>query len=1659
MSRPMFDSEYLYGLHDPGGEQLMLDAGAPGWVVISEEIKADPNDRGGGNYTHLSGRGLGVIVRLNYGYYETSTLPHSARYEDFARRCANFVRSSAGCRIWIIGNETNMRDEQPKAPAEQITPGLYVRCYRLCRRAIKEVDPGAQVLVGAVAPWNAETGDWIKYFEEVLKLLSGECDGFTLHTYGRSSDPATITSAETMDPPYNRYSKQFATYKDFLRVVPRSMRSLPCYITETNYGTDFPKDSDRWEDRNTGWVRRAYEEINDWDQQPGNQVIRALVLYRWASHDRFAIERKTGPQEDFKQALKAGFKWPQRVVVDDPFAALRQRLADLEAQVAKLLADLQKALGAGVAGAGPLIARIADLDKRAGDVAAAAAEADALTRGVNSLEALLALPPGAVPQPDLQDLRGSLAQSAPYPTRSLDAIRRVIVHHTAIPDGNLSPQAIAQGQVKRQSRPGITYHFLINADGAIYWTQPLEAVVEQTLKAEVNADSVGVALGGSFMTATPTEAQLISAGHLVAWLLATCQLSPDAVAGRLEIEKVGSPGNQWNTGARYRERLLADVQTWLSKQPPQPDDAELAVLRQRVDELTAQVGQLQGIAGQLQQETQTLRAALVQKEQDMAGLGDALAQRETALADLRDAAARKDLQIAGLVEQVQRLQGGAPTPGVVKPEIRDPGPLKQHDSKRYATRPLSDIKRIIVHHTVTSGMVTPQRVAEAQVGQGRPGITYHFLLNSDGTIYATQPLEVLTQQTTQPAANAEGVAVALAGNFTTAAPPAEQLNAAARLIAWLLVTHNLGNEAVVGRSELEKVGSPGNQWLSGVAFKNTLLAAVAAERAKAPSDGGSGGNDALVAQLRDQISGLTQERDSLQRALAQAQAEVERLRSAGGQAADLQAQVQSLQQQIADREATMAQLRNSIAALQAEIDRLRANQPGVPQPLLVDMVGKLQTHPTLPPYTERTRPITLIAVHHTDTPTTHTVQDIAHYHVFGQRQRGDKILKEPWPGVAYHYIVAADGTIFHCQPDAIRSYQVGGEPNNYAVAVSLIGRFMRTDLKGVPHPPEKQEPTAAQIASASQLIAWLMQKYSVPLQPQFEDGIPATGVVGHRDIWDQTKKGTTECPGDQWKTGITWRDRLLAAVQGWLDGRPQSRAKPIKHYLLFWDHGADWAQADWRNAQDYIAAFRPTAGFSVTDAMQAEVVTIVGGDAGVTGADEARLAAAGCRVFRLAGVDEADTRARLTALITAGTPYPSARRATRGAATTDPWDHGPEVSPDLPWDAWTVPDDWPPAGFDPLAAEDALIDIPGVTRGVNIEVSPPASAPPPGEPLPADLAGLKQRAAALESQLASAAQQLAPLAQLATQKSLLDTAAGQANQVATLLATVTALQGRAQRVRAQLAQRNDATPALRQRVVDLQAKLTTLFGRVSATAGLGPAIDQAQKDLQMALAGLGNLTGLQQQTAGLLAAAKRLRADLDKSADSHEAIVLQNPAPGVRISQSFGQNAAVYKAFGFAGHEGIDYACAIGTPIKAAAGGVVFRSGATSGNHGPDKDQGPYGIRVIVEHTWGSQRGYTIYAHLSSVSVKDGDFVRTGDEVGKSGNTGNSSGAHLHFSLILANQRHEGYPSSLSTDAWYHDPAPFMPGRRSVAERSEEDTTDMHDEEIICRPPMWWEEI
>jgi murein DD-endopeptidase MepM/ murein hydrolase activator NlpD len=97
-----------------------------------------------------------------------------------------------------------------------------------------------------------------------------------------------------------------------------------------------------------------------------------------------------------------------------------------------------------------------------------------------------------------------------------------------------------------------------------------------------------------------------------------------------------------------------------------------------------------------------------------------------------------------------------------------------------------------------------------------------------------------------------------------------------------------------------------------------------------------------------------------------------------------------------------------------------------------------------------------------------------------------------------------------------------------------------------------------------------------------------------------------------------------------------------------------------------------------------------------------------------------------------------------------------------------------------------------------------------------------------------------------------------------------------------------------------------------------------------------------------------------------------------------------HKSQGIHGHNGVDLAAPIGTPIYAAAGGTVIVSISNGGYNGG------YGNYVVISHPNGTQ---TLYAHNSSNAVNVGDRVSRGDLVGKIGMTGKTSGPHVHFEV------------------------------------------------------------
>ena len=115
-----------------------------------------------------------------------------------------------------------------------------------------------------------------------------------------------------------------------------------------------------------------------------------------------------------------------------------------------------------------------------------------------------------------------------------------------------------------------------------------------------------------------------------------------------------------------------------------------------------------------------------------------------------------------------------------------------------------------------------------------------------------------------------------------------------------------------------------------------------------------------------------------------------------------------------------------------------------------------------------------------------------------------------------------------------------------------------------------------------------------------------------------------------------------------------------------------------------------------------------------------------------------------------------------------------------------------------------------------------------------------------------------------------------------------------------------------------------------------------------------------------------------------------------RISQHFGGNGVdIYKARGDLGHGGTDFAMPIGTPILSSVNGVVI---------GVSTDiQKGLGIAVLSsdKFEYNGQKCLlsTVYWHLSRIDVKIGEKVKAQQQIGLSGNTGITSGPHLHLSI------------------------------------------------------------
>jgi murein DD-endopeptidase MepM/ murein hydrolase activator NlpD len=133
-----------------------------------------------------------------------------------------------------------------------------------------------------------------------------------------------------------------------------------------------------------------------------------------------------------------------------------------------------------------------------------------------------------------------------------------------------------------------------------------------------------------------------------------------------------------------------------------------------------------------------------------------------------------------------------------------------------------------------------------------------------------------------------------------------------------------------------------------------------------------------------------------------------------------------------------------------------------------------------------------------------------------------------------------------------------------------------------------------------------------------------------------------------------------------------------------------------------------------------------------------------------------------------------------------------------------------------------------------------------------------------------------------------------------------------------------------------------------------------------------------------------LQKDLDELFNTMKNLPVGTPLEG-KMNSEFGYRKDPFNSrIGF--HSGVDIEAKYGDPVVATADGVVQKTGW----------QGSYGKIVVIQHDDGFE---TIYGHLSNISVEEGQIVKVGEEIGKAGSTGRSTGTHLHYEVIKDGKR------------------------------------------------------
>lgn len=148
--------------------------------------------------------------------------------------------------------------------------------------------------------------------------------------------------------------------------------------------------------------------------------------------------------------------------------------------------------------------------------------------------------------------------------------------------------------------------------------------------------------------------------------------------------------------------------------------------------------------------------------------------------------------------------------------------------------------------------------------------------------------------------------------------------------------------------------------------------------------------------------------------------------------------------------------------------------------------------------------------------------------------------------------------------------------------------------------------------------------------------------------------------------------------------------------------------------------------------------------------------------------------------------------------------------------------------------------------------------------------------------------------------------------------------------------------------------------------------------------GLGDLPALESRAREVAGTLKVVEARLQQRARLISSTPAITPVKGI-LTSGFGYRSDPV-THGRGVHQGVDIAAAPGQPVRASADGLVLRAGTIGG----------LGSAIYLAHGYGLT---TRYGHLSKIEVRPGQRVKRGDIIGRVGNTGRSTGYHLHYEV------------------------------------------------------------